>query len=260
MWRWRIHARSRATDPLVLFSLDRHTKFRSAKAGVRHSELVDIELLEPAYRASIFSTQPQKRIVVRLAVLARRLKEIDVKVQITLHNSAGDQLAEATLEHVGQEAVFVASGLPPGQYAVRYRTDAAFTIERSPTITILPPAPSEVYLDAEGVCMVDGKRFFPVGLFHVGDNLTMINKDNEELGEPPLTYEKIVRRVAAKGFNTIVTTSTGNSALTWRPNTVSTWSSTRTWVANLSNGGAPDFASIRHCLAGARVTNRRRNL
>ncbi len=172
-----------------------------------------MELVEPAYRSSIFSTQPQKRIVARLTHFDGPLKRVLAKVRVTLWGPSSEQLAEATLDEVGQEATFDASALAPGRYAVSYGTSAGGTIEQALVVHVLPPAPSEVYLDAEGILQVNGVPFFPIGLFHVGDNLNQIQEDSRAAGEPLLTMEEIHRRVAEKGFNTVANISSVSESL-----------------------------------------------
>lgn len=177
----------------------------AGSANAAGADLVRMDLVEPAYRASIFSTQPTKRIVARLTHFDPPLQRVLAKVKVTLFSPTGKALAEQVVDEVGQEATFDASALAPGRYAVSYGTSAGGTIEQSLIVTVLPPARNEVYLDAGGVCMVNGERFFPLGLYHVGDNLWMLQKDNEKAGEPLLSEEDIFRSVAEKGFNTVVT-------------------------------------------------------
>lgn len=172
------------------------------------SELVRLELVAPAYRSTIFSTQPDKRIVVRLTHFDGPLKRVLAKVRVTLWSTTGKSLGESFLEEVGQEAVFDATGLGPGRYTVSYATSAGGSNEEAFIVTILPSAPSEVYLDAEGVCIVNGERFFPLGLYHVGNETGHLNVDSAIAGDPALTEEQNFALVAAQGFNTVVTVDT----------------------------------------------------
>jgi len=177
------------------------------------AELVRMDLVEPAYRSSIFSTQIRKRIVARLTHFDAPLKRVLAKVSVTLWGPDGKQLARTTLDEVGQEATFDASALTPGRYTVSYGTLAGGTTEQSLVVQVWPAAPSEVYLDAEGVCFTNGKRFFPLGLYHVGNETGALNKDNEKAGDPPLTEEDTFRMTAGKGFNTVVTVDTQHEYL-----------------------------------------------
>ncbi len=184
-----------------------------ARAAPPGSELVRMALVEPAYRSGIFSTQPNKRIVARLTHFDPPLKRVLAKVTVMLRGPTGKPLAEAVLDEVGQEAIFDAAGLAPGRYAVTFGTAAGGTIEQSLIVHVWPPSPSEVYLDAEGVCFVNGERFFPLGLYHVGNETSSLNKDNEAAGEPALTEEDTFRMTAQKGFNTVVTVDTQHQYL-----------------------------------------------
>ncbi len=76
--------------------------------------LLRAELVEPAYRASIFSSQPEKRIVVRLTRKAEFFG--DAKVLVTLSHTQGEELAARELAGVGETATFDAGELAPGRY------------------------------------------------------------------------------------------------------------------------------------------------
>ena len=167
--------------------------------------LLRIELVEPAYRASIFSSQPEKRIVVRLVRWAELLEKAPVTV--TLRDADGRELAEQVLEQQGQTALFEAAALAPGRYEVRATVPGpgGGVIEQTVAVQVRPPAPDEVMFDAEGICYLNGTPFFPRGLYHIDDFLEMVNEDNASAGEAAVTKEQMFHRVAAQGFNTAVT-------------------------------------------------------
>ncbi len=185
--------------------------------------LMPVELVEPAWKARIYASQPQKRIVARLIRLAELVAYDDPNVYVALVDADGKAIEKKTLSrpaadagHTGdwgpQDVIFDASQLAPGDYFVEFyapwdshnREGSLRAFKQVLKVTVLPPAKHEVYFDAEGVCMHDGKPFFPIGLFHVGDNLVMLNEDLKKMGMPPMTVEDVLRRVSQNGFNTAV--------------------------------------------------------
>jgi len=173
--------------------------------------LVRIELIEPAYRGNIYSTQPQKRIVVRLTKKAELLT--DAEVSLTLTSASGGKLAERALNHEGETAVFDATALAPGEYTVLCATSLyGQAIEQSLALRVLPAANNEVYFDSEGICYANGRPFFPRGPYHLDGFLNMLNEDNAKWGEARLTADEMFERVAAQGFNTAVVCGHGDTS------------------------------------------------
>ena len=77
-------------------------------------------------------------------------------------------------------------------------------------MSVLPPAEHEVIFNSDGVCLVNGTPFFPLGLYHLGHTIDQVNEGNARAGEPTVTWEQMFERVAAKGFNSAVSWGFGD--------------------------------------------------
>ncbi len=71
-------------------------------------------------------------------------------------------------------------------------------------ITIAAPAATEVSFDDKRVCYVNGKPFFPIGLYHVSPAaINAINTKSRAKGLPELDLFAVIKQVRDLGFNTI---------------------------------------------------------
>ncbi len=168
------------------------------------ASLLEVELEEPAYRQSIYSTQSVKRIVVRLAKKAELTG--DSPVQVALVGPDSGTIISGRMAKKGDKAIFDASSLPPGDYTVKCvaANEWGVKAEQVIPVKVLPPAKIEVYFDGEGICYANGKAIFPLGLYHVDFFLDMVNEDRLRAGKPAVSVEQMYRTVAAEKFNYIV--------------------------------------------------------
>ena len=124
-------------------------KFNIDKRNVR------ITVRKPHYRNAIFATMKDKRVVVSA-------EKVTGKGNISWEITGPGKFRQVRTSASGKEVVFDLSGKPDGRYTVIARsgkdTDKA-------VIRKLAPKKGEVRLDEDGVTLVDGKRFMPVGWF-----------------------------------------------------------------------------------------------
>ncbi len=144
-----------------------------AATGETRSSTIEVHLVEPAYRDSLFSTQTNAviRVSVRSAQAAEAAKAIPVVATLT---STGDdeelREAKAVLD-AGEEKEIVipAARLAPGEYklsvgVVDHAGKTSNVFERK--VTQWPPAKGrEVWLDADGNLRVNGELYFAHGFF-----------------------------------------------------------------------------------------------
>ncbi len=100
-----------------------------------------------------------------------------------------------------------ASDLPIGDYSL----DISLIDENGQSIgsqsfpiRVLAPAPEEVTFDRNRICYINGKPFFPIGIFHVSRvALNELNDRAKQIGLPMLDLESVIKDVRDHGFNTI---------------------------------------------------------
>jgi hypothetical protein len=125
---------------------------------------------------------------------------------VGLVDPSGKWLQTKTGVHPGDTVTFSASKLKTGKYCVAVvgENDKS-NILGSVAITVLPPGKNEVYLDKDGVCRVNGKPFFPIGIWHADAFIHLfVNTENRRLGRPELSDEQMCRNIASAGYNTVM--------------------------------------------------------
>lgn len=71
-------------------------------------------------------------------------------------------------------------------------------------IKILLPASTEVSFDTKGICHVNGKPFFPIGLYHIAPVvLDKLNTANKDAGLPEINLPDTLTSIKDKGFNCV---------------------------------------------------------
>lgn len=166
-----------------------------------------IDLPNQAYRGGIFSSQPWPK-EVRVVAQVREVREgMAVEVEVS-----GNGVAERERKPVSPEGpvtvTFPSANWEPGEYTLTMRLLHGETeLERAGrTVNVQPVTPAtEVILDREGLCYVDGEPFLPLGLYHVSEPVaSLVTKQNEAMGLPPLTLQAMLDDVRLKGFNCFV--------------------------------------------------------
>lgn len=167
--------------------------------------LMRIELIKPAYRASLFSTQPDKEIVVRLARKAESTGAEPCEVRIL--DAQGEVVRSGTIATEGGVLRLDGGDLKPGVYAVECRGNATAEgkVVQTIRLTVLAPSPVEVYFDEEGILYRNGKPVFIRGLYAIDEGrLKILNEEARKAGEEAIDYGHAFDTMASLGFNTVV--------------------------------------------------------
>ena len=117
--------------------------------------LIRISVQKPHYRNAVFATMKDKKVVLSA-------KRISGKGNITFEMTGPGGSREVRTAAPGKDVTFDLAGKPDGRYTVIARSgkDVDKTVIRK-----LAPRKGEVRLDEDGVTLVDGKRYLPVGWF-----------------------------------------------------------------------------------------------
>jgi hypothetical protein len=173
------------------------------------SPRITFMLREPAYRHSIFSSQPQKRIVVSWNV---EPAQAPGKVELQLLDLSGQVCLRDNVPLSAGLGVLDAAGLMPGEYTLLalvggYAKNDYLEADKFPprrfTINVLKPSDLEVYLNSDGVLMVNGKPTFVMGLYWLAEDRIneFVNPTNRKMGLPEVTVPQILDDVIARGFD-----------------------------------------------------------
>ena len=128
---------------------------------VIHYQPIVINLFRPAYRNNIYATMPDKTIEAEIALDGIQTEAVNVSLK--------DQNGKALFsrEYSGKalpaKVSFPGKDLADGTYFLEVA--AGKEHKRSIEIRKLPYQPGEVWLDAQGITHVDGKRYLPYGWF-----------------------------------------------------------------------------------------------
>ena len=165
-------------------------------------------LRQPAYRRSIFASQPEKRVEIGWEFHGSTQEG---SVEATLFDRSGAALKSASAAIGVGSALLDVSDLPAGDYSLVVSpkgipgtgpADLPELAARTVDIHVLKPAAREVYLDADGILMVDGEPTFVLGSYWFSETtLTeFVNPANERLGLPPVTVAEMMRDLKSRGF------------------------------------------------------------
>lgn len=97
--------------------------------------------------------------------------------------------------------------LPVGKYQFTYKlleNDKEINSQIIPLV-VAPPAATEVSFDDKHVCYVNGKPFFPIGLYHVTKAaVSLINNRSRPKGIPDMDIFRVIKELKDRGFNTVI--------------------------------------------------------
>lgn len=166
-------------------------------------------LISPSFRNTIQSRDPNKQIRIECDIadgvalgtylqadIVPTGREIPIWQMIYPIKSNVKKIVTASL-----------ADAPVGGYTVTVELlNKANTIlsRREFKITILPPAPTEVSFSQNGICRINGKPFFPIGLYHVAPVvLNRLNDANREAGLPAINLCETLTGIKEIGFNIV---------------------------------------------------------
>ena len=132
--------------------------------------VLETRLLKPWYRNTIYATTPIREVLCRATVNLPEPERVKARIEGVLLDAAGRTLASASRVPKQQviELSLPATQLAEGAYRLRVSLkDAAAKAlaEAQHSLRKRPPFPSEVVLDERGRFLVNGKPYFPIGMF-----------------------------------------------------------------------------------------------
>ena len=168
---------------------------------------LELNVVLPAVRGTIQSKDPVKKLVVDGMVTYSGSEKLTVECRGV--DSAGRTVSTARARVSPGKSFRMDLSLrrlPVGDYQFTFsllangRQAAAQTVP----IIVAPPARTEVTFDDKRVCYVNGKPFFPIGLYHVSTPaIERINEKSRAAGLPELDLLQSVKHLRDMGFNTI---------------------------------------------------------
>ncbi len=182
----------------------------SAVLAARPAPVMDVSLVAPAFRGSVQSKDPVRELWLKAFVGASDQTGLRLRASLTPEGSRSPVWQEIRPVQARSDAEIRSSlaSIAEGKYTLRvdledsdYHLKAHETLE----VSVLPPAPTEVTFGPDRVCYVNGKPFFPIGLYHVSEPVVdIVNKRAREIGLPEITVESMLRDCGEHGFNCVV--------------------------------------------------------
>jgi hypothetical protein len=183
----------------------------SETINVNIESLMEADLILPAYRNIVQSKDPKKDLVIRGKIEKAELSNLLIETQARseLNNNFVWQENSKVQAGYNFEVKTSLAKWPVGKYHIRMtltsdKTSNPPLMVKEFEISILPPAPFEVTFDERRICFVNGKAFFPIGLYHTSSiAVDSVNNTGKELGLPVLTMKEMLKDIKEHGFNTI---------------------------------------------------------
>lgn len=175
------------------------------------ANILDCTLVSPAFRGNIQSKDPEKEILINGVIgIASKQK---LTVVAALRPVGKTPIWRKSVEASSGGAFKIkrsASDLPVGDYDLDISLLDASGKNlgmQSHAIHVLAPAPEEVTFDRNGICYINGKPFFPIGLYHVSRTaVNVLNDRGKQIGLPMLNIQSVISDVKDHGFNTLFST------------------------------------------------------
>jgi hypothetical protein len=169
----------------------------------------EVKLLYPAFRNSVQSRDLKKDLWLRGRTNGLQSSHMRARVAITVRGKMIPfwQDMIPIKPEVWFDIKHDISELPVGDYVMTADlVDNASKLlgTRRFDLHVLQPAPMEVTFDYRHACYIDGKPFFPIGLYHVSPvAVDGVNGASKGLGLPPINIEGALKSVKEHGFNCV---------------------------------------------------------
>ncbi len=146
-------------------------QLRSASGQLMHTRSFDfkidyapikLQLIAPAYRNNIYASMKLKEVIVKVDAEKGLIKE---ELKISFPNGAN--IHTISPGELPKTIKFNVENLPDGKHMLRAESGE---FVKTVQIRKLPYRQGEIYLDADGITYIDGKKFLPFGWFRVGPN------------------------------------------------------------------------------------------
>ena len=203
---------SRYTVRLVSDS-DRHLAAVTPLLSLSAPELFVFRVVQPSYRATVFPSMGQMRVVFEARVGLEPDAREDCTAAATVWDSLGDRKIEVAPVAVTGSAARLSmpvADLAPDSYRVFGRLQDAgggtmAVRETAFTVLALPEEGREVWVDDEGRLCIDGTPFFPVMTSHAfgADVMGRMNARLAEDGLPPMDEQRICEALCELGLNAV---------------------------------------------------------
>lgn len=126
-----------------------------------HYQPIVLKLIRPAYRNNLYATMPDKTIEAEVSLDG--IKADTVNVSLKDKNGKVFFSKRYSGKSLPVKVCFPGKDLADGSYFLEVTAGKEY--KQSVRIRKLPYQPGEVYLDAQGITHVDGKRYLPYGWF-----------------------------------------------------------------------------------------------
>lgn len=168
---------------------------------------LSVQIIQPAFRTTIQSKDPQKKLQAECIVGRKLNRGINLVCYIKGEN--GKEVfskRQSGNTHKTLKVETDLSKLPVGKYQLVFDlTDRSGTIaSKAFPLVVAPPATTEVTFDSNKTCYVNGKPFFPIGIYHVSPAaIGSINQASRKIGLPEVDLYQMMKEVKARGFNLV---------------------------------------------------------
>ncbi len=174
-------------------------------------EQPELTVIYPGYRNQIQSKDPVKELRIRLDTHLKPGLSVYMAGELVSDTQLTDSW-KATLKVDKDGSCQYArdlSDLSPGDYLFKlsfHSKDQILQLKRELPVRVLPPGGYEVTFDHRRICYVNGKPFFPLGIYHMQPAVftTYVHSEAEKLGLPDTDWRQALADVKARGFNTVV--------------------------------------------------------
>ncbi len=148
--------------------------FTSSPVELTIPELISLQVVEPRYRGSVYLAAPAPQVTCRVKLHPFEEKLEDLRVAATL-TQEGETLGEVSAEASGREFSLTI----PAQFSrvgeATLRADLLQEGKEDPiaaatvAIPVIEQRSPQVFIDDDLATRVDGQPFFPIGVYHVGN-------------------------------------------------------------------------------------------
>jgi hypothetical protein len=194
-------------------AFDANTPTRVLASGpvlhITTAPLMDIAMVSPPYRNLIQSRDPMKELRLEGSVGDTDAPGLKVRASLFAQGKWTPQWQTAVPVQPRSDFEFSEplDKLPVGDYTVRLDlidVEGRLLSCLTEKLSVAAPAPFEVTFDAKQACYVNGRPFFPIGLYHVGErSVAIINSRARELGLPEISMREAMESLRDRGFNCI---------------------------------------------------------
>ncbi len=168
---------------------------------------IDVRIISPTFRTNVQSKDPVKKLLAECIIGSQSKSKMNLAFSIK--DQSGNAVFTMRRGVSSRRPLKIAkdlSKLAYGNYTLNFELSDSFRIiaTRDMPLVIAPPAKTEVTFTADKTCYVNGKPFFPIGLYHVSPAaVSSINVGTRLAGLPEVDLWDSMKQVKQHGFNVI---------------------------------------------------------